>query len=216
MNGTLTKKINGTWVVRVQSTDQHPSPSVVEHGVEYPLHPEDANLMVFRGQLLNDQHIMDGKEVEFEIAHLSTDPLGRDVKTYAKLVDKLGNEDVQKLGYDEKGKPLTYWGGKQSDVREVVEDDVEKLALEEAKKLHCIGKYERYNDLVVKEAELIKLGIKVAKSTLYTEEQVRKLVEEANYDGQYLHAKSVTSQMMRDNAESYSIQIIQSLKQPKQ
>ena len=51
--------------------------------------------------------------------------------------------------------------------------------------------------------------------TLYTEEQVRKLVEEANYDGQYLHAKSVTSRMMRDNAESYSNEIIQSLKQPK-
>ena len=50
---------------------------------------------------------------------------------------------------------------------------------------------------------------------LYTEEQVRKLVEEANYDGQYLHAKSVTTQMMRDNAESYSEEIIQSLKQPK-
>ena len=50
---------------------------------------------------------------------------------------------------------------------------------------------------------------------LYTEEQVRKLVEEANYDGQYLHAKSVTTQMMRDNAESYSEEIIQLLKQPK-
>jgi hypothetical protein len=95
MKGTLTKKINGTWVVRVQSTDQHPSPSVVEHGVEYPLHPEDANLMVFRGQLLNDQHIMDGKEVEFEIVHLSTDPLGRDVKPYAKLINQV--PDVRKM-----------------------------------------------------------------------------------------------------------------------
>jgi len=54
-----------------------------------------------------------------------------------------------------------------------------------------------------------------SQKNLYTEEQVRKLVEEANYDGQYLHAKSVTSQMMRDNAESYSESIIQSLKQPK-
>ncbi len=49
--------------------------------------------------------------------------------------------------------------------------------------------------------------------TLYTEEQVRKLIEEANYDGQSLHAKSVTRQMMRDNAESYSNEIIQSFKQ---
>jgi len=51
--------------------------------------------------------------------------------------------------------------------------------------------------------------------TLYTEEQIRKLIEEANYDGQSLHAKSVTRQMMRDNAESYSNEIIESLKQPK-
>jgi len=61
--------------------------------------------------------------------------------------------------------------------------------------------------------EVVKLPKQ--QETLYTEEQVRKLVEEANYDGQYLHAKSVTSQMMRDNAESYSNEIIQSLKQPK-
>jgi hypothetical protein len=48
--------------------------------------------------------------------------------------------------------------------------------------------------------------------TLYTEEQLIKLIEDANYDGQSLHAKSVTYQMMRANAEAYSNEIIQSLK----
>ena len=119
------------------------------------------------------------------------------------------------------------WCGKEkfmhnqvSDVRKMVEDDVEKLAEEEFSDNQLKDMYS-YEDAIRFRGKLsyarkgFVKGYNKAKETLYTEEQVRKLVEEANYDGQYLHAKSVTSQMMRDNAESYSNEIIQSLKQPK-
>jgi len=85
--------------------------------------------------------------------------------------------------------------------------------------LWCVHKY--LDDLQLARADKegreysIVGRIKQLEETLFTEEQVRELIKEANYDGQYLHAKSVTSQMMRDNAESYSDEIIQSLKQSK-
>jgi hypothetical protein len=68
---------------------------VVEYAkhAELPLHPE-----YVKYYFLDED--AEGGEVEFEIVHLSTDPLGRDVKPYAKLVDKLGNEDVSKLDYE--------------------------------------------------------------------------------------------------------------------
>jgi len=59
-------------------------------------------------------------------------------------------------------------------------DDIDKLALEEAKKLHDKGKHEDwdiYNQLVYEDAEMIKIGYNKAKETLYTEEQVKKAYE---------------------------------------
>lgn len=148
---------------------------------ELPLHPDDNPDYEFGRDVV-------GEQIEFEMVWY------KDVK-YAKLinVDKLGNEDVPKLGY-------------VPDVRKMVKDveEIERLA-------ELNGSPESSGFYDYKEGFVD--GFLEAKSTLYTEEQVRKLVEEANYDGQYLHAKSVTSQMMRDNAESYSNEIIQSLKQ---
>ena len=88
LKGTLTKKINGTWVVRVQSTDQPPSPSVVEHGVEYPLHPSD--------HVTNKTQRVDGKEVEFEIVKEYIDTHTNQVQAYAKLINRnsIGNDGL--------------------------------------------------------------------------------------------------------------------------
>ena len=47
---------------------------------------------------------------------------------------------------------------------------------------------------------------------------IKKLIKQAHFDGQYLHSnksKLLTKKMLYDNAEYYSNEIIQSLKQPK-
>lgn len=125
---------------------------VIEYIFDYQrefisLHPSD--------YITNKTQRVDGKEVEFEIVHLSTDPLGRDVKPYAKIinVDKLGNEDVPKLG-----------------------NDVDKLALELYPiEFHPImeGSY----DINREQREAFVKGCNKTKETLYTKEDVLKAGE---------------------------------------
>lgn len=73
-----------------------------------------------------------------------------------------------------------------------------------------------FGDLRNVDVDSFYKGYNKAKETLFTKEEVQKMIDDAHYEGQYLHAKSVTKQMMRDNSESYYNAIIQSLKQPKQ
>ncbi len=146
MKGTLTKKINGTWVVRVQSTDQHPSPSVVEYGVEYPLHPDDVLDVEQHIEATSISHSLNANmEVEFEIAHLSRDPLGRDVKTYAKLINQV--PDVRKMVEDDV----------KTTTSDLIDSAIWSLPFEE--RMKCW--------------KLIEKLVEEEKETLYTEEQVK-------------------------------------------
>jgi hypothetical protein len=115
------------------------------------LHPSD--------HITNKTQRVDGKEVEFDIVKETYDDGSE--RRYAKLinVDKLGNEDVPKLGYD-----------------------VEKLAEEEYPifdgDLLGIAHNQKQSRI-----DFIK-GYNKAKETLYTEEQVRDAITLAilNYD----------------------------------
>ena len=138
MKGVFLKLEKG-WVI--EYIDNHLERNFIS------LHPSD--------HITNKTQRVDGKEVEFEIVHLSTDPLGRDVKTYAKLVDKLGNEDVPKLGYD-------VWEAG-------LEDELNKLPYTK----HLDDG--QYNDGQLAGFELgATWGYNKAKETLYTDEQVRE------------------------------------------
>ena len=54
-----------------------------------PLHPDDVKQINADAQVFDniEARITAYPEVEFEIRHLSVDPLGRDITTYAKLVN---------------------------------------------------------------------------------------------------------------------------------
>ena len=101
--------------------------------------------------------------------------------------EKLGNEDVPKLGYDVKGGELATF---KNDVRE---DDVEKLAKEyaENKGMMAYVNPDKYDGFIA--------GWNKCKENTYTEEQLRKVL----YTSEFL--------FIRTSAE----EIIQSLKQPK-
>jgi hypothetical protein len=89
MKGTLTKTEQGWMVGTVCYADIWSQ--------YIPLHPENVK------QVLDS---MDGMYVDFEIFHLSTDPLGRDVKPYAKLINQfsdvgnmveISDEEIEKV-----------------------------------------------------------------------------------------------------------------------
>jgi hypothetical protein len=83
MIGKLIKKKN-CWVIEYEDMTRD-----CEYSTEVILlHPEDEKLMVFRGQLPNEQHILDGKDVLFDIVSLEdgVNPNGDIIhKDYAKL-----------------------------------------------------------------------------------------------------------------------------------
>ena len=147
MKGTLTKTEQG-WMVEYMAYDKTP----IGHKSWWerlPLYPSD--------HITNKTQRVEGKEVEFEIVNETYED-GKGC-TYAKLinVDKLGNEDVPKLGYD-----------------------VEKLANEYASKASEIdapyanGLFYGFN-----------AGYNKAKETLYTEEQVREAIDMARSQSGY-------------------------------
>jgi hypothetical protein len=87
MKGKLHKKINGDWVVLKVSQEPLPCDTIVEHGIEYLLHPDDVK------QIHNDTQVFDNieariaayPEVDFEIV-LGFDNNGPDhFPQYAKL-----------------------------------------------------------------------------------------------------------------------------------
>lgn len=70
MKGKVTKKFDGSWVIRTKSKETHPCPSVVEHGYEFPLHPDDVKQINADAQVFDniEARIAAYPEVEFEIA----------------------------------------------------------------------------------------------------------------------------------------------------
>lgn len=69
MKGKITKKFDGSWVIRTKSKETHPCPSVVEHGYEFPLHPDDVKQINADAQVFDniEARIAAYPEVEFEI-----------------------------------------------------------------------------------------------------------------------------------------------------
>ena len=56
MKGKLHKKINGEWVVLKVSQELPPCDTIVEHGIEYLLHPDDVK------QINRDAQVFDNIE----------------------------------------------------------------------------------------------------------------------------------------------------------
>ena len=146
-------------------------------------------------------------------------------------VDKLGNEDVPKLGYDVKGGEYETFKEEQKTLiteimnkdakdglYDVREDDVEKLAEDNDWEEHIwnddankiaenVFPYDVHRtDYATEECRRIFiLGFEMAKSTLYTEEQVREAIDMAKKSLYQLPKQFIYS----------TEEIIQSLKQPK-
>jgi len=94
MKGKLIKKKDKWYVIRIEEGDWE---------TYYPLHSNDADLMVFKGQLPNNQHIMNGKEVEFEIVKEYIDNYTNQVQKYAKIINQVPDIDFQtKPGFVER------------------------------------------------------------------------------------------------------------------
>lgn len=81
-----------------------------------PLHPDDEMLMVFRGQILNNKHIMDGRISDFEIVQVVSDKGGDNVlvNTYAKIIineifaqQEISDEQIIKSSKDYYDKTLS-------------------------------------------------------------------------------------------------------------
>jgi hypothetical protein len=155
MKGTLHKTEQG-WMVRYFDTEK--SYDVMYCGESLPLHPDDLNLMPLRGQLMNDQHIMDRKEVEFEIVSRVLGASGIS-QTFAKLIPS--KEQQKQLITDIMNED--HKDGLYDTVNDTV-NELDKLAYQ-------------YNPVMKLDNEFIraafKAGYKKAKETLYTEEQVK-------------------------------------------
>lgn len=83
MKGTLHKTDTG-WQVSHATYDMMLSCWTAG---KFPLHPDDVSLMPFRGQLLDDQHILDGKEVDFEIKYYWDGRMEQPIEV-AKLINR--------------------------------------------------------------------------------------------------------------------------------
>ncbi len=228
MKGTLTKTEQG-WVVRHSRLNDDGEQIGFGRYEELSLHPEDVLDVEQHIEATSISHSLNANmEVDFNIVYVYVQPpddmhsnRGADIP-HAKLinVDKLGNEDVPKLGYDEKGKPLTYWGGKQSDISKMVEDDVEKLELNYYRELeerrevakNFKGQVAGRHPDMFGHSEMHHMvrgyveGYNKAKETLYTEEQVMEAID---------MARNGMSRQTAYTIISTSDEIIQSLKQPK-
>jgi hypothetical protein len=117
-------------------------------------------------------------------------------------VDKLGNEDVPKLGYDERKQNLIDIMNEDAKdgLYDVREDDVEKLAEEHLTHWRALNNIHLSNVIHAERCKNdFKAGYNKAKENTYTEEQVRQAIgiaKDFRYD-------------MDTN------EIIQSIKQPK-
>ena len=112
MKGKLYRKTEGWMVFYVEKNSAYTSTSYQK---SLPLHPDNSTVILYEKHPLD----WDGKEVDFEIVNESWD--GYRGCAYAKLirpsVDKLGNEDVPKLGYDA-----------QLPQQEISDEEIEKAA----------------------------------------------------------------------------------------
>lgn len=103
MRGTLTKTKQG-WVVYWSNPQEYNEPIYL-----LPLHPDSLTELFIRSDKKLDDRI--GQEIEFQIIEeipesCHNNPFCNGDETciqcyikYAKIVDKLGNENVPKLGY---------------------------------------------------------------------------------------------------------------------
>lgn len=195
MKGTLTKKINGTWVVRVQSKEQHECSSVIEHGQELPLHPYQDELKMV--MILNvPVSEFEGKEVEFEIEDFWETGLEKVIRV-AELINK-------EEGYPELEGTMNLCEDIVSK-RKINLEEMPKEEWDEARNLA----YKHFNIDDICEYSGLRSVTSYTETNepLYTEEQVRELIS------------LIRTELAKNQYNHYSIdynQLIQSLKQPKQ
>lgn len=187
MKGTLTKTKQG-WVVKYILTVLSNTGVRTYFDRELPLHPNCQMEQEFRSDIIFDNR--DGEKVEFEIVNDNI-PLTPYFKTeYAKLinVNKLGNENVPKLGYNENKIDLKKLiNGRLVSTKIINQDEIDKI---------------ESNALVIAN-EIWNLAMSIAKETLY-EDEVKKVIFLARQKGDW-------QEYQYDFEE-----IIKSLKQPKQ
>ena len=73
MKGKIQKTISGEWVVRVVSEETPECDTIVEHGTQYSLHPDDVKQINADAQVFDniEARIAAYPEVEFEIIDYS-------------------------------------------------------------------------------------------------------------------------------------------------
>jgi hypothetical protein len=87
MKGKLHKKINGDWVVLKVNEEVPPCDTIIEHGIEYPLHPDDVKQINRDAQVFDniEARIAAYPDVEFDWCVI-VQPDGKG-KEYAKLLN---------------------------------------------------------------------------------------------------------------------------------
>ena len=89
MKGRIQKTISGEWVVRVVSEETPECDTIVEHGTQYSLHPDDVKQINRDAQVFDniEARIAAYPEVEFEIVKEYIDSHTNQVQAYAKLLN---------------------------------------------------------------------------------------------------------------------------------
>jgi len=188
MKGKLEKTIKGQWVVRIISEETPECDTIIEHGKQFPVHPE-----YVKYYFLDED--ADGSEVEFEIVNKLWGT-NDDIISYAKLKKpEMGNKvDLQKLEakldkiladetpesfhewLERKTGPIRSYHSPKIDgmLKEIEEDDVKKLA-EELYPIEFHPIMEGSYDINREQREAFVKGYNKAKETLYTEEELKRV-----------------------------------------
>ena len=178
MKGKLHKTKDGYW--KVLYTVHHPKVMVKEYNMSLPLHPNNVIDVEQHIDATKISHnLQPNMEVEFEIVKEYTDSHTNQVQSYAKLVKREDSLHFPTTDVDQ-----------VPDVRKMVEDDVEKYKKSLLSNEGLILAYQN--------------GYNKAKSTLYTEEDIDKILS--------MYTDDAPASYIKRDYKKY----LKSLKQPKQ
>jgi hypothetical protein len=175
MKGTLYKKIMPSgWFVAFTTGDFN------FHRTELPLHPDDESLWMFAELNEEWKDKLDGKEVEFEIVEQCCTPEGQ-IKRYVDCKGCDKKQNYAKLIPSKEQQKQLITEIMDLDAKDgLYEDDVEKLADNHVESLGFITFKNDYSN--ERRTSFID-GYNKAKETLYTEEQVKEIVEKSRETG---------------------------------
>ena len=217
MKGKLEKTIKGQWVVRVISEETPECDTIIEHGKQFPVHPD-----YVKYYFLDED--AEGSEVEFEIINKLWG-INDDIISYAKLIKPgMGSKvDLQKLEakldkilseetpesfhkwLESKRGPIKNYHSTKIDemLKEIEEDDIKDWA-------HLTSVSKGLDGSVYQSTYLEAFidGYNKAKEILYTLKEMRMSYEAGqDYQGRF--------ENNLPKGKSFG-DFIQSLKQPKQ